>query len=331
MRLDTKLLKQLNNQKQKPISITPEILQVYQNDFALKTTGIKSDSSRWNYLKKVLSITKYQINHTVINQTINELGINNNTKNTIVAYFVSLYKWLNVKFNLDLKPQDLVRYEKQAVNKQALTRTELENIATILKAYGNKKYELIFHLLMTNGMRVSELASIDFNNIQGDFVFIKSQKQKGGGRQTRLAYLNPYVKQLISQAKDLNLNANLVQQMFKNMKEHFNVVYPEFKKPFSPHILRYTFATLMYENNIPLPVVSKLMGHANVEMTMNTYVRDNPAVQLKYFKMFELNPIEVLDVQLLTHENFLLKKMLVDYGISPNHINLHLTKAIVED
>lgn len=46
MRLDTKLLKQLNNQKQKPISITPEILQVYQNDFALKTTGIKNDLSR---------------------------------------------------------------------------------------------------------------------------------------------------------------------------------------------------------------------------------------------------------------------------------------------
>ena len=325
MRLDTKLLKQLNNQKQKPISITSEILRLYQSDFGIKTTAIKNDLSRWNYLKTVLSITKYQINHTVINQTINELDVSNNTKNTIVAYFVSLYKWLNVKFNLNLKPQDLVRYEKQAVNKQALTRTELENIATILKAYGNKKYELIFHLLMTNGMRVSELASIDFNNIQNEYAVITNHKQ------TRLVYLNAYVKQLISQAKDLNLNANLVQQMFKTIKAHLKLVYPEFKKPFSPHILRYTFATLMYENNTPLPVVSKLMGHAHIQTTMNAYVRDNPAVQLQYFKMFELNPKTSLNMQLLTNENFFFKKMLVDYGISPNHINLHLTKAIVED
>lgn len=46
MRLDTKLLKQLNNQKQKPISITSEILRLYQSDFDTKTTGIKNDLSR---------------------------------------------------------------------------------------------------------------------------------------------------------------------------------------------------------------------------------------------------------------------------------------------
>lgn len=178
---------------------------------------------------------------------------------------------------------------------------------------------------MTNGMRVSELNNIDFNNIQNDYAIITNHKQ------TRLVYLNAYVKQLISQAKDLNLNANLVQQMFKTIKAHLKVVYPEFKKPFSPHVLRYTFAILMYENNTPLPVVSKLMGHAHIQTTMNAYIKANQVTQLQYFKMFELNPKTSLNMQLLTNENFFFKKMLVDYGISINDVNLHLNQTIIED
>lgn len=321
MKLDPKLL---NKHKHKSIQITPRILRAYQKDFVLKNTN-QNDLSRWNYLNKVLTITKYQVNCSALNKAINALNINNNTKNTIVAYFKALCKWLNLTFNFDLNPQDLITYPKQAIHKQALTRTELETIATLLKAYGNKKYELIFHLLMTNGMRVSELNNIDFNNIQNDYAIITNHKQ------TRLVYLNAYVKQLISQAKDLNLNANLVQQMFKTIKAHLKVVYPEFKKPFSPHVLRYTFAILMYENNTPLPVVSKLMGHAHIQTTMNAYIKANQVTQLQYFKMFELNPKTSLNMQLLTNENFFFKKMLVDYGISINDVNLHLNQTIIED
>lgn len=37
------------------------------------------------------------------------------------------------------------------------------------------------------------------------------------------------------------------------------------------HALRHTYATLQFENNIRIETVSKLLGHANIEMTSNIY------------------------------------------------------------
>jgi integrase len=37
------------------------------------------------------------------------------------------------------------------------------------------------------------------------------------------------------------------------------------------HALRHTYATLQFENDIPLKTVSKLLGHASIEITANTY------------------------------------------------------------
>ena len=51
----------------------------------------------------------------------------------------------------------------------------------------------------------------------------------------------------------------------------------------------------------------------------------------KYFKMFELEPTEVLDLQLLNYENFLLKKMLIDYGVKPNLITQKLKNKNQKD
>lgn len=42
-------------------------------------------------------------------------------------------------------------------------------------------------------------------------------------------------------------------------------------KRFSMHVLRHTFATRCIEAGVDLPVLQKLMGHANIETTINTY------------------------------------------------------------
>ena len=183
---------------------------------------------------------------------------------------------------MNLYIEDIKRFEPQAVNKQALTKQELEQIAFVLTQQPNRQYEILFHLLMSNGMWIGEVFSIDGNNIQDEYVYIKNEKQKGGSRSQRLAYLNPYIKQLISKHK-FKLKQNKVRAAFVAIEKLMKLHYPSFNKPLSPHILRYTFATVMYENNIPLPTISKLMGHANAELTMNTYVRDNPTIQIKIF------------------------------------------------
>lgn len=42
-------------------------------------------------------------------------------------------------------------------------------------------------------------------------------------------------------------------------------------KPVNTHMLRHTFATRCIEAGISMPVLQKLMGHANIQTTINTY------------------------------------------------------------
>ena len=37
------------------------------------------------------------------------------------------------------------------------------------------------------------------------------------------------------------------------------------------HCLRHTYATLQFENDIPLKTVSKLLGHKSIKITADTY------------------------------------------------------------
>ena len=40
---------------------------------------------------------------------------------------------------------------------------------------------------------------------------------------------------------------------------------------FDPHWFRHTYATRMLRENVPVEVVSKLLGHASLTTTVNTY------------------------------------------------------------
>lgn len=50
-------------------------------------------------------------------------------------------------------------------------------------------------------------------------------------------------------------------------------------KPYTFHALRHTFATRALEAGIPIKVVSKILGHASVQITMDTYMHVLPELQ----------------------------------------------------
>ena len=137
----------------------------------------------------------------------------------------------------------------------------------------------ILHLLYASGMRVSELVSLNLNDIDlaGGFVrcFGKGHKERIIPIAPRAAqavddYLKELRPRLVQRSEEpaLFLNARgerLTRQgLWQILKEYAKSVGLE---GITPHTLRHSFATHMLSGGADLRSVQELLGHANISTT----------------------------------------------------------------
>ena len=77
------------------------------------------------------------------------------------------------------------------------------------------------------------------------------------------------------------INPTTISKAMLRMRVTYNVMEekqaaaegrePDLIEVLSPHILRHTFCTRLCENVQNLKVIQEVMGHANIELTMNVY------------------------------------------------------------
>ena len=160
----------------------------------------------------------------------------------------------------------------------------------------------ILHLLYASGMRVSELVSLNLNDIDlaGGFVrcFGKGHKERIIPIAPRAAqavddYLRELRPRLVHSPEEpaLFLNARgerLTRQgLWQILKEYAKSVGLE---GITPHTLRHSFATHMLSGGADLRSVQELLGHANISTTQvythlttehirQTYEKSHPRAQ----------------------------------------------------
>ena len=110
-------------------------------------------------------------------------------------------------------------------------------------------------------------------------TIIGPTKTKNGKRNLEITELIEDIIQDSLNNKIENKNKVLFCQENKKLYED-NTINSAFKricknagitKPVNTHMLRHTFATRCIEAGVDLPVLQRLMGHANIETTINTY------------------------------------------------------------
>ena len=65
------------------------------------------------------------------------------------------------------------------------------------------------------------------------------------------------------------------------------LAYAGIDKPFTLHHLRHTFATQALNAVVPITVLSKWLGHANVSVTYNTYIHVLESVETTAVTLLE--------------------------------------------
>lgn len=294
------------------ILINWEILEAY---FKYRISNHYKNTNE-RILKAFLKYSNNQISISIINKFIDSLKTNNNSKILYMSNLKTFLNWLNANLNLDFKVNLLNKYESVPSNRQALTRKELQQVIKLLDDFNRPKFKIAFLLLATNGMRVGELCSINWNEVEGETYKIKTKKTG----KVRTIWINSEIKELLN-CFDFDLTYKTILEYFILFKKFVKKRLPNFRKNISSHVLRHTVATLAIENGISVETVAQMLGHQNINTTFKVYIHGNKNLEVQNFKLLQLNPVDIFNNRLLVNENRLLRKLLIVSGIDLEKIN----------
>ena len=221
----------------------------------------------------------------------------NYTKTTIARKIASIrafYKFLYQEELIEYNPLESISIPKQ--NKTLphfLYEDEVENILRGIKIDTPSGYRnrIILELLWVSGMRISELSSLNYENLNLEQNEIRVF---GKGAKERIVLIPDKTKEglinYIENVSDLicktdkkpssplfiNYNGYRLQNQSirKALRECIKNIH--FTKYVTPHVFRHSFATKMLEHGADLRIVQELLGHASIK---NTQIYTHVSIQ----------------------------------------------------
>jgi integrase/recombinase XerC len=216
-----------------------------------------------------------------LNYTLTQRENSAKTRARKVSSLRSFFKYLTVKAHL-LEENPVKHLELPAVKKSLpkhLTLEEsLELLSSVSSRYPRRDY-CILTLLLNCGMRLSELCGINLEHIRDNSVRIL-----GKGNKERIVYLNEAClfalkqyyperasmarasieKALFLSSRGTRLSPRRVEQIVDECLRAAGLG----DRGYSPHKLRHTAATLMYQHGqVDIRVLKEILGHANLATT----------------------------------------------------------------
>ena len=181
-----------------------------------------------------------------------------------------------------------------------LTIDEVNNLLDIeVSDPFQARNKAILELMYATGLRISEVVSLEFKNIDFDDCIVRVM---GKGSKERIVpindvalkylklYIDDYrpelVKGTINNYLFLNNHGNVItrQGIFKMIKKYASE--KGIKKEIGPHTLRHTFATHLLENGADLRIIQELLGHSDISTTQIYTHLTNETLHNEYKKYF---------------------------------------------
>lgn len=194
-----------------------------------------------------------------------------------IAALKGFFNWLNATQILDFNP--ILGLEQPKLSQRLPKVLSIEEVEIILKSKLSKRDKAIIELMYAAGLRVSELCSLELQNIDLNSKYVRCI---GKGSKERIIPIgNKAVKAIQEYLKErdyiLKKNNKIKAPLFIRDNaigvtriEVYDVVKELGKlvnKKITPHILRHSFATHLLENGADLRIVQELLGHSDVSTT----------------------------------------------------------------
>ncbi len=202
----------------------------------------------------------------------------------------------NIVADTPLKEFKCPKSNKPTVPVRALTVNEQKNLLDVLK-HEDVRYSDIMLLSMFTGMRIGECCALMVEDINFDEQTLRVSKTVARGKfgkneihepktssGTRTLFINDeladFLKGVIGDKKSgvlfLSSNDNLVTTNQVNYSyaaaiKKFSIVDSSVYGKVNLHSLRHTYATRCIESGMPAKVLQKIMGHSDINITLDIY------------------------------------------------------------
>ena len=230
-----------------------------------------------------------EVNYQQIREYLVYIQQFNYSKTTVARKIASLrtfYRYLYRERVIEANPAIGIHSPKKTKNlPEFLTEDEIEKILNNIKIDSPAGYRnrTILELLYATGMRISELSSLNFENLNLDEneikVFGKGAKERIVLVSSRAKdFLEKYIKTvrgLISKTEGktdkeavfINKTGYRLQPQSVRLAINDVVSKIELPKHVTPHVFRHSFATKLLEKGADLRVVQELLGHSSISNT----------------------------------------------------------------
>lgn len=268
--------------------------------------------------REVRSITRNQVqsfcHQLLISGGIKGKGLSPKTINCIIAVMKSIFFYSSREKGLETSDISDVSAKQQPKTMRILSKTEQNRLSSYL-CENLSPCHLGILLCLYTGLRLGEICALKWQDVLFDekcLLINKSMQRiqtlsesesktqivvlppKSSCSNRKIPIPNEVMKLLISYERDPNcyvltgVSNRYIEP--RNLENKFqSIVQKCMIAPINFHSLRHTFATRCIELNFEIKSLSEILGHSNVNITLNRYV--HPSMELKQRNMDKLSSL----------------------------------------
>ena len=286
--------------------------EIYINDFLLylemdlnySKNTINTYENNLNQLNGYIKKDLLKLNSKDIENFITSLELEPSSISNYLSAYKTFYNYYIKLGKININPTDVIDSPKLIKKLPTyLTVDEIDKFLNIeiTDAFSARNKSML-ELLYATGLRISELVSLEFKNIDLNECIVRVM---GKGSKERIIplsdvaieYLKIYVKDYRQKLVKNELNNYIYlnnhgkqmtrQGVFKIIKKRAEET--GINKDISPHTLRHSIATHMLENGADLRIIQEFLGHSDISTTQIYTHLTNQKLKSDYMEYFPRN------------------------------------------
>lgn len=209
-------------------------------------------------------------------------GLEVSTVNRHISSLKSFFNYLVDESIIKVSPMEEVSSLKSPKKlPKYLSISEVNKLLNIpLNSEFDYRNKAMLELMYATGLRVSELVSIEYSNIDFENSIIRINGKEKKERIIPLGEIaSYYLKVYLSDYRSKLLKRNTYNQVFLNnhgkpiTRQGFNYILENIReltgieKEITPHVLRHSFATHLLEGGADIRSIQEMLGHENISTT----------------------------------------------------------------